>query len=166
MASVKERIERQVVASLAQGLAASFGLDPANVQRFDPPNNRPLEQTAGLPNALVIVTAGEADAVADGENPTAVETFVVPLTIDAHLIDLPANTTLAEQGNAWLAELHRIVMADPQRLEDGSGERLAIDTRVAGFFSPTAEDEQRDVLVGVIAEVTYRHAEGRPDTLV
>lgn len=167
--SVKERIERELVATLVRELE----VDARHVQRWDQSGNDVVPNNDGsLPEAWLLITPADEDVAEGGGDEAAIGTSesILPITIDCHLLKpAEAAETTSEYGNRWLARLRAAVKSNPHLFEGGpppDGEQyLAIDTQIVGTFGPASGDGARDVLVGLELEIHYRTPEADPYTV-
>lgn len=168
--SVRERIERQVRAAIMQ----QFDLPAKDVQRWAREGNDAEPDDAGeLPPVWMVLHFPDEESTANaGEEAYDVDEWLLPYTIDVHLLTIPQGLTASEYANRWTAALHKLLVGDPTRTEldaegelDPDGEQLAIDTRVASRFSPAPFNEQREVICGIEGEIHYRHAHADPWTV-
>lgn len=162
--SVKERIEEQVRLALVTALS----LADKDVQRQDDKNEPTADDDGAMPDVWVLLSVGDEDVLPQEDEDAALgmETMTLPLTIDVHLVKgKPAGKTLVQWCNQYVALVKQALMTDPHRTETGSSAQLALDTHIAGTFGPLYDDDRRETLCGVDAEIMYRHPEADPYTV-
>lgn len=143
--SVKERIERQLVAELEK--MDDVGL----VQRWS--------ALGVLDNQYSVVlypfseNGEEGSAGVNGHTAITAQYVVSVLVAQANEDSAEAS---AIEWNRWLARVIKVLMANPFLIEDATGEQLAHDTRYIGADIPDVDDDQPGTFeLRVLIEVQY-----------
>lgn len=153
-------IAERILAQLRANLIAEF--EPAgganDIQLYDRDGNDPVATAGELPAWWLVITAADEDELGETDENHAIgtQTRRMQVTMDAHLLKKQAGITTEQQAQRMIAQINDELMADPQLVEDDTEVELAMDIQVLATFGPYANDEQRDVVCGLEAEIHYR----------
>ncbi|MEM1207764.1 MAG: hypothetical protein AAGI54_00725 [Planctomycetota bacterium] len=156
-----ETVEHRVIELVRQRVRDAFKLSDANAQRFNG-SNGPVADNSVPADAYAVVSPHDSDF--DDDSPADIEDFELPLSIDLHLVTVPAGSDLTDIAERAIGLLHQALLQDPKWTDPATQAELATDTVVKGRFRPTAHPGQDDPTCGVDVVITTRHAFGEPFT--
>jgi hypothetical protein len=155
--SVRERIERQLLATVA----AVDGVDVAS--RFDMRGNRNPPATDGTPTVYVLILP-EDESATDG--PSGFSTRTLAVTVET-LIVIAVDEAMPTPAvvNRILAKLDAGLMASPHIPETATGYGLAVDSKITGAADYDIQDGQPELTVSIDLEIQFRHLRDDPASL-
>lgn len=161
--SVRERVQRQILRQLADGL----GLNEGSVQRADAETPNEPEIVDGVrPEGWLLVTSTDEDGRDRDEGVTqAVHTADAGFTIDAELVRRPEGVGTEQWSNRWIAAIKRVVTRLCDEPENAGDETVITQAWIAGAaVLPAADDlDKAGASVEIVAQ--YRTAWQDPYTV-
>lgn len=142
--SVKERIERQVLANV--GGISGIG----TVERWSALG----DQTRADLSAVIYAEDESSDDAGQGGDSAVTQNAMLLAVEICHAADADDdNSSLVH--NRWLAKLEQKLMADPGLVETGTSEQLALDVRKTGSSAPPGMDNAPEFYTVLIVEIIY-----------